>query len=1169
MADPDYGTDSDMPELMPELEAEPDESTNGAAMTLKSILEGATSNSTNSTPVLSPASTPKPSATASINIIKSKPLDLASLGIAPVPSAKKAANPTQMPLSSKFVTTASTPYNSKFTTTGSAPSTSKFVPATSSVLKSRFMSQTPSTSKVIPFRPATATLTPGTKTTLFSAAPKYPSFMVRNSIHTIPGRSKSTQTQDDSKFTELGRRLSLVDLKKLRCRDENQKSLVNRGEDILKAVYESVSKIKKALGPVAVHSPFSNISECVSMIAGVSRDSVHRVCVEQRPRKRKLGKNRKRNNNRSKRRKSTSEESDHAEEDDEDEDEQEREEIQNNGYDIFEDVRKRIKQEENEQEIEPEVKAGIKTEIKEEVMLPGYGGFPIVTPALQLAAQQQIAQAQLLAAQRRMLLPGVSAASAVSTGGLLNVSLPTTVATAGRPAPMLVPPGMANTEDATDSSRSTMIDAQWCEARTADGRVYYYHKLTRETSWTKPDGAKTPQERASSTPSSSTIWKRFTSPEGRSYYYNMVTKVTTWEKPEGFVEPGESGGENKGQQSEEGQKSNNPLAQIQAAQAQAAAQNPASASSHNAAAQKASAIQLHIPSTLSSVGVIPQSASILPSGMFQKFAPTSTKEEPKGESEIEKAMKATLASLTANSSASSSRAEELLAGSEADLKRRQGERFRELLRDKYNDSKISANCNWEQAVKFIQHDPRFRIIQKISEKKQLFNQWKIQKQKEERDEKRLSAKRAKEQLEKFLQTHTKVKETLKYSKACDLFSREPIWTAVPSEDRHDIFKDVIEFVTKRDKEKKKEVRQRNISALAAILHSMEKISYKTTWAQAQRLLIENPQFADDTTLQSMDKEDALIVFEEHIKQLEKDHEEEKENEDNRIKRQERKVREAFQQFLVEMHKKGELTSMSLWSSLYPIISTDYRFDAMLTQTGSTPLDLFKFYVEELKDQYGEDRKIIKEILAQQDKIVKADTQYEEFFGWVTNDQKGAAVDQGNMKFVFNSLIEKAENKKNEVEREESRKKRRLEGEFRNLLRLIQPPVDANTEWQTIRPKLEKEKAYLVLEDDEARERCFEEYKVALAESCGHHHSSSKKKKKEKKKKSRKSDKDSESEGEIRERKKKKKRSRDRDRDGSDDEGKKKKKRKRSATRSRSGSPDTDTYYPEEKKKKEK
>lgn len=54
-------------------------------------------------------------------------------------------------------------------------------------------------------------------------------------------------------------------------------------------------------------------------------------------------------------------------------------------------------------------------------------------------------------------------------------------------------------------------------------------------------------------------------------------------------------------------------------------------------------------------------------------------------------------------------------------------------------------------------------------------------------------------------------------------------------------------------------------------------------------------------------------------------------------------------------------------------------------------------------------------------------------------------------------------------------------------------------------KFNQKNKYLQLEDDEARERCFEEYKVALAESCGHHHSSSKKKKKEKKKKSRKSD----------------------------------------------------------------
>lgn len=109
--------------------------------------------------------------------------------------------------------------------------------------------------------------------------------------------------------------------------------------------------------------------------------------------------------------------------------------------------------------------------------------------------------------------------------------------------------------------------------------------------------------------------------------------------------------------------------------------------------------------------------------------------------------------------------------------------------------------------------------------------------------------------------------------------------------------------------------------------------------------------------------DALIVFEKHIKNLEKLYDEEKLNEEKRGKRQERKTREAFQLLLKELHDKGkekefrmeeevliqgDLTSVSLWSTLYTTIASDTRFDTMLLQSGSTPLDLFKFYVEDLK-----------------------------------------------------------------------------------------------------------------------------------------------------------------------------------------------------------------------------
>ena len=53
------------------------------------------------------------------------------------------------------------------------------------------------------------------------------------------------------------------------------------------------------------------------------------------------------------------------------------------------------------------------------------------------------------------------------------------------------------------------------------------------------------------------------------------------------------------------------------------------------------------------------------------------------------------------------------------------------------------------------------------------------------------------------------------------------------------------------------------------------ISFKTTWSEAQQMLIDNPTFSEDTELLSMDKEDALIVFAEHIKQLEEEEEEDR------------------------------------------------------------------------------------------------------------------------------------------------------------------------------------------------------------------------------------------------------------------------------------------------------
>lgn len=73
---------------------------------------------------------------------------------------------------------------------------------------------------------------------------------------------------------------------------------------------------------------------------------------------------------------------------------------------------------------------------------------------------------------------------------------------------------------------------QWQEARAPDGRTYFFHTATKETTWTKPAELLTPLEKALA----AQPWKEYSTPEGRKYYSNTETKQTVWEMPAQYRE---------------------------------------------------------------------------------------------------------------------------------------------------------------------------------------------------------------------------------------------------------------------------------------------------------------------------------------------------------------------------------------------------------------------------------------------------------------------------------------------------------------------------------------------------------------------------------------------------------------------------------------------------------
>merc|ERR1719277_1733543 len=66
----------------------------------------------------------------------------------------------------------------------------------------------------------------------------------------------------------------------------------------------------------------------------------------------------------------------------------------------------------------------------------------------------------------------------------------------------------------------------WTEHTHSDGRRYYYNRITKQSSWDKPECLKTDSERLNTT-----VWKEYKTADGRDYYFNPATKQSVWEMP--------------------------------------------------------------------------------------------------------------------------------------------------------------------------------------------------------------------------------------------------------------------------------------------------------------------------------------------------------------------------------------------------------------------------------------------------------------------------------------------------------------------------------------------------------------------------------------------------------------------------------------------------------------
>ncbi|XP_074917312.1 pre-mRNA-processing factor 40 homolog B [Chelonoidis abingdonii] len=647
-----------------------------------------------------------------------------------------------------------------------------------------------------------------------------------------------------------------------------------------------------------------------------------------------------------------------------------------------------------------------------------------------------------------MLMPGVPA------GPVSGVAAPGTDpigAALAQPAPTLPNPMGAPVQQSLMSSGSPMQDVSrkkppWSEHRALDGRVYYYNCSSKQSTWEKPDELKSKAELLLS----QCPWREYKSDTGKSYYYNSQSKESRWTKPRDLDEL-----EALIEEEEAGKQQETP----------SAASSPSLSSAATTDTETAGGEEQETP-VLGSAAERPEEAALQQEEVTSSGDPGRREEEEAGGA----GERCTCSWSTKD---------------EAKLA------FKELLKDK-----LAMNDRGRSAVQTRRSVPS--ALPKLSEKKQAFNAYKAQREKEEKEEARLRAKEAKEELQRFLEQHERMSSITRYRKAEQMFGEQEVWAVVPERDRKEIYDDVLFFLAKKEKVTagpscgtgQARDEGQSVVLVSYWLYSLVPCSPSSFLPYPAQCHLS--PLIPPGPLADMDKEDALICFEEHIRTLEKEEEEEKEKTRLRERRQQRKNREAFQAFLDELHDKGQLHSMSTWMELYPSLSADARFANMLGQPGSTPLDLFKFYVEDLKARFHDEKKIIKDILKDRGFSVEVTTTFEDFAHVISFDKRAATLDTGNIKLTFNSLLEKAEAREREREKEEVRKLRRREAAFKSMLKQAAPPLEPGSSWDEVRERFLSDLAFEQITLESERIRLFREFLQVVENECQHYHAKAKK-----------------------------------------------------------------------------
>ncbi|KAJ8459430.1 hypothetical protein OPV22_032356 [Ensete ventricosum] len=582
----------------------------------------------------------------------------------------------------------------------------------------------------------------------------------------------------------------------------------------------------------------------------------------------------------------------------------------------------------------------------------------------------------------------------------------------------------------------------------------------------------------------STDWKEFTTADGRKYYYNKVTKQSKWTIPDELklarehaekaaiqIAPKETG-----------------TAATSVASTVLSVEMPSSTNALSPAVQPMFSNQMQMPAlsgTEPNVGVpnlhpsvTPVSASASSSTGFPSVAADATTTvirsnhdnsslkniasvlDGTSATDLEEAKKAIPVAGKISVTAVEEKTvdeEPLVYANKLEAKNA----FKSLL----ESANVESDWTWEQTMRVIINDKRYGALKTLGERKQAFNEYLGQRKKQEAEERRIKQKKAREDFTRMLEECKELTSTTRWSKAITMFEDDERFSAVERpREREDLFESYLVELQKKERAKAAEDHKKYIMEYRAFLESCDFIKANSQWRKVQDRL------EDDERCSRLEKIDRLEIFQ-------KEEEEQRKIQKEQLRRAERKNRDEFRKLMEEHVAEGILTAKTHWRDYCIQVKDLPPYLAVASNTsGSTPKDLFEDVAEELQKLYHEDKTQIKDAMKIGKTTLASSWTFEDFKASVAGIDSLKGISEINLKLVFDELLERLREK----EEKEAKKRQRLADNFSDLLYSIKE-ITASSKWEECKLLFEDSQEYRSIDDDTFGKEIFEGYVGHLQE----------------------------------------------------------------------------------------